>query len=144
MNNIEDISNFIFVGKKFEELTKYDLLIINTDFAEKKVADDLYKMFKSNIIDSNTTFLICDGHSDNQTNSADTLIKYIKEYKLENEIIIDREYIINPELLKNINKIVDINKYNSILRVAKSFITRRWYMNAKRHNFPIENVISMG
>ena len=53
------------------------------------------------------------------------------------EVISDK-YISNPEILRNIDKLVDITKYNRILRVAKDFVARRWYMNAKKYNFPIE------
>ena len=48
------------------------------------------------------------------------------------------KYISNPEILRNIDKLVDITKYNRILRVAKDFVARRWFMNAKKYNFPIE------
>lgn len=66
------------------------------------------------------------------------MIGFLKEEGITNKIIIDDKYISNPELLKNIDKLVDINKYNRILRVAKDFVARRWYMNAKRYDFPIE------
>ena len=34
-NTIKDITDFIFLGKDFEELSHYDLLIINADWAEE-------------------------------------------------------------------------------------------------------------
>ena len=33
---------------------------------------------------------------------------------------------------------MDITKYNRILRVAKDFVARRWYMNASKYNFPVD------
>ena len=62
------------------------------------------------------------------------VMKILKE---EGAIISDK-YISNPEILRNIDKLVDITKYNRILRIAKDFVARRWYMNAKKYNFPIE------
>lgn len=138
MNTIKDITDFIFVGKKMEELSHYDLLIINADWAEEQVAKDLKLMMEKNIIDENTTFLICESHGDTDRSSAGILVDYLNKENIKNKVIIDDKYIINPELLKNIDKLVDINKYNRILRVAKDFVARRWYMNARKHNFPID------
>ena len=42
MNTIMDITNFIFVGKSIDELSHYDLLIINADWAEEQLAKDLF------------------------------------------------------------------------------------------------------
>ena len=113
-NTIKDITDFIFLGKDFEELSHYDLLIINADWAEEQLAKDMKLMLDKNIID------------------------YLKKEGLTNKIIISDKYISNPEILRNIDKLVDITKYNRILRVAKDFVARRWYMNAKKYNFPIE------
>lgn len=55
-----------------------------------------------------------------------------------NKIIISDKYISNPEILKNINKLVDISKFNRILRIAKDFVARRWFMNARKYNFLID------
>ena len=62
----------------------------------------------------------------------------IKQKNINNKIIIDDRYTSNPEILKNIDKLVDINSYNRILRIAKDFVARRWFMNASNYNFPIE------
>ena len=40
-NTIKDITDFIFLGKDFEELSHYDLLIINADWAEEQLAKDM-------------------------------------------------------------------------------------------------------
>ena len=45
MNTIKDITNFIFAGKNMDELSQYDLLIINADWAEQKLAKDIKIMF---------------------------------------------------------------------------------------------------
>ena len=137
-NMIEDITNFIFVGKSIEQLQHYDLLIINADYAEESVANDLRIMFDKNIIDKDTVLIVCDSHGQRERSSADILINYKKKKGLENKIIIDRKYITNPEILKNLDKLVDINKFDSILRVAKDFVARRWFMNANNYNFPVE------
>ena len=138
LNTINDITNFIFIGKCLEELSHYDLLIINADWAEEKLAKDMKLMLDKNIIDNNTTFIICEGHGNNEKRNASILIDYLKKEGLTNKIIISDKYISNPEILRNIDKLVDITKYNRILRVAKDFVARRWYMNAKKYNFPIE------
>ncbi len=136
-DNIANITDFIFIGKNFEELTYYDLLIINADYAEESVAGDMKRMYDKKIIDDDTTFLICAGHGEDENDSAGLLVSYLKGKGLKNKIIIDDKYIENPLLLKNINKLIDINSYNHILRIAKAFVARRFYMNAKRHHFPI-------
>ena len=139
LNTINDITNFIFIGKDIEELTHYDLLIINADWAEEKLAKDMKLMLDMNVIDKDTLFIICESHQpDNGRSSASILIEYLKREGLTNKIIVSDKYISNPEILKNIDKLVDINKYNRILRIAKDFVARRWYMNAKKYNFPID------
>lgn len=139
MNTIEDITNFIFIGKNIDELSHYDLLIINADWAEEKLAKDLRIMFDRNIIDKDTLFIICDSHQpSNARSTANILIDYLKKENINNKIIVDDKYITNPEILKNIDKLVNVNDYTRILRIAKDFVARRWYMNAKQHDFPIE------
>ena len=138
MNTIKDITNFIFLGKNIEELSHYDLLIINADWAEEKLAKDMKLMLDKNIIDDNTLFIICESHQQSDRSSANILIDYLKKENINNKVIIDDKYITNPEILKNINKKVNINDYTRILRIAKDFVARRWFMNAKKHNFPIE------
>lgn len=139
LNTIEDITNFIFIGKSLEELSHYDLLIINADWAEEKLAKDMKLMLNRNVIDKDTLFIICESHGDiNERSSASILIEYLKKENINNKIIIDDKYISNPEILKNIDKLVNINDYTRILRIAKDFVARRWYMNAKRYNFPID------
>lgn len=138
LNTIKDITDFIFIGKSIDELSHYDLLIINADWGEEKLAKDMKLMLNKNIIDDNTVFIICESHGNTDRSSARILVDFLKEEGITNKIIIDDKYISNPEILKNIDKLVDINKYNRILRVAKDFVARRWYMNAKRYDFPIE------
>lgn len=96
-------------------------------------------MLDRNIIDKDTLFIICDSHQPtNGRSSAKVLIDCLKKENINNKIIIDDKYISNPEILKNIDKLVNVNDYNRILRIAKDFVARRWYMNARRHNFPID------
>ena len=129
---IEDITNFIFIGKPIEELSHYDLLIINADWVEEQLSKDIRIMKEKSIIDDNTIFIICEGHKpDNGRSSANILINYLKKENIN-------KYISNPEILKNIDKLVDINSYNRILRIAKDFVARRWFMNASNYNFPID------
>lgn len=137
-STIKDITDFIFIGKTIDELSHYDLLIINADWAEESLANDMQIMFKRNIIDENTLFIICEGHENNNVRSASILVNLLKEKGLLNKIIISDKYISNPEILKNINKLVDISKFNRILRIAKDFVARRWFMNARKYNFPID------
>lgn len=139
LNTIKDITNFIFIGKGLEELSHYDLLIINADWAEEKLAKDMKLMLDRNVIDNNTLFIICESHGNiNERSSATILTNYLRKEGLVNKIIIDDKYITNPEILKNIDKLVNINDYTRILRVAKDFVARRWHMNAKKYNFPID------
>ncbi len=137
-DTIKDITDFIFIGKSLDELSHYDLLIINADWAEVSLANDMKIMLEKNIIDENTLFIICEGHANENVRSASILIDLLKEKGFTNKIIISDKYISNPEILKNIDKLVDVNKFNKILRIAKDFVARRWYMNAKKYNFPIE------
>lgn len=108
--------------------------------AEENVIKDLIKMKQKGIIDNNTTFIICSSHPNKYTteDTADILTRYLKENNFTNKIIINNKHITNPEILKNINKLVDINSYNKILRIAKAFVARRWFMNANNYDFPID------
>ena len=60
MNTIKDITDFLFLGKSLEELSHYDLLIINADWAEEQLAKDMKLMLDKNIINDNTLFIICE------------------------------------------------------------------------------------
>lgn len=96
------------------------------------------EMLNNNVIDDETVFIICESHGDiMDRSSANILTNYLKKENINNKIIIDDKYISNPEILKNLDKLVNINDYTRILRVAKDFVARRWYMNAKKYNFPI-------
>ena len=98
MNTISDITNFIFIGKKMDELSHYDLLIINADWAEEQLANDLKKMINENIIDNNTMFVICDSHQKDDRSSADILIQILQDKGINNNYIVDDKYISNPEI----------------------------------------------
>ena len=100
-------------------------------------------MLDRNIINKDTLFMICESHrnydgSIDDRSSANILIDYLRKENVNNKIIIDDKYITNPEILKNIDKLVNIDDYARILRIAKDFVARRWYMNAKKYNFPID------
>ena len=78
MNTIKDITDFLFLGKSLEELSHYDLLIINADWAEEQLAKDMKLMLDKNIINDNTLFIICESHQpDNGRSSASILIEYL-------------------------------------------------------------------
>ena len=68
----------------------------------------------------------------------------ISHYEIKTSKITDKYNNYKIMLLTDLHnrnitdKLVDITKYNRILRVAKDFVARRWYMNAKKYNFPIE------
>ena len=79
LNTINDITNFIFVGKEIDRLSHYDLLIINADYAEESVANDLKLMLNKNIINNNTLFIVCESHGNTERSSATILINYLKE-----------------------------------------------------------------
>ena len=106
---------------------------------EEQLSKDIRIMKDKNIIDDNTVFIVCEGHQpNNNRSSANILIEYLNKENINNKIIISDKYISNPEILKNIDKLVDINCYNRILRIAKDFVARRWFMNASNYNFPID------
>ena len=106
---------------------------------EEQLSKDIRIMKDKNIIDDNTVFIVCEGHQpNNNRSSANILIEYLNKENINNKIIISDKYISNPEILKNIDKLVDINSYNRILRIAKDFVARRWFMNASNYNFPID------
>ncbi len=50
MNVIKDITDFIFVGKNINELSYYDLLIINADWAEEQLAKVLNNFFFATLV----------------------------------------------------------------------------------------------
>ncbi len=141
LNTIKAITDFIFVGKEFKDLTYYDLLIINSDWAEKQLADDLKEMRAKGIINEETIFVITASHSGSFTkaekDTSELLVNYLNDYNFKNEIIINDKYISNPEIAENIDKLVDIKKCKRILRIAKSFVARRWFITAENTNFPI-------
>lgn len=100
LNTIKAITDFIFVGKEFKDLTYYDLLIINSDWAEKQLADDLKAMREKGIINEETIFVITTSHTGGFTkvdkDTSEILIYYLKNYNFKNKIIINDKYISNP------------------------------------------------
>ena len=108
---IEDITNFIFIGKSIEELSHYDLLIINADWVEEQLSKDIRIMKDKNIIDDNTVFIICEGHQlDNNRSSANILINYLKKENINNKIK-------NKALFEVIQKFV-INNFGSVISIG--------------------------
>ena len=87
MNTIKDITDFIFVGKNINELSHYDLFIINADWAEEQLAKDLQIMFNKIIIDKNTLFIICESHQNSDRSSANILIDYLKKENINNRML---------------------------------------------------------
>ena len=101
LNTIKDITDFIFIGKRIEDLTHYDLLIINADWAEEGLAKGMKLMLDKNIIDNDTDFIICESHGNTDRSSAKILIDYLKKEGFTNKIIIDDKYISKEEWLSD-------------------------------------------
>ena len=107
LNTIKAITDFIFVGKEFKDLTYYDLLIINSDWAEKQLADDLKEMRAKGIINEETIFVITASHSGSFTkaekDTSELLVNYLNDYNFKSTIIVssiykfkrDKKHIIN-------------------------------------------------
>ena len=104
------------------------------------MADDLKAMREKGIINEETIFVITTSHTGGFTKvdkgTSEILIYYLKNYNFKNKIIINDKYISNPEIAENIDKLVNIKNCKRILRIAKSFVARRWFITAENTNFP--------
>lgn len=96
------------------------------------MADDLKAMREKGIINEETIFVITASHTSGFTkvdkDTSEILIYYLKNYNFKNKIIINDKYISNPEIAENIDKLVNIKNCKRILRIAKSFVARRWFI----------------
>lgn len=89
-------------------------------------------MREKGIINEETIFVITASHTGGFTkvdkDTSEILIYYLKNYNFKNKIIINDKYISNPEIAENIDKLVNIKNCKRILRIAKSFVARRWFI----------------
>lgn len=96
------------------------------------MADDLKAMREKGIVNEETIFVITASHTSGFTkvdkDTSEILIYYLKNYNFKNKIIINDKYISNPEIAENIDKLVNIKNCKRILRIAKSFVARRWFI----------------
>ena len=119
---IEDITSFIFVGKSLEELSHYDLLIINADWVEEQLSKDIRIMKDKNIIDDNTVFIVCEGHQpNNNRSSANILIEYLNKENITQENFEEIKFMIQKMFIDiedtddtnaNLENLIKIHKKN--------------------------------
>ena len=145
-NTIKDITDFIFLGKDFEELSHYDLLIINADWVEEQLAKDMKLMLDKNIIDNNAIRFnekMSFGEDAcfvfNYINSCESVrfIDYCGYYNVIIEGTLSRKYINNiEEQLELLND--EINKIDGPKDMKDYWVFRNYKLvlfNEKNSNY---------
>ncbi len=146
INDTKDkIAKFLFIGKEFDELKKYDLVIVFGNNLYEETAIVLYNLFQKKKIDKNTTIIISGNkgikNQDITSTEAEIIYNYFAKYNLDIPCILEKNATNTKENLIFSKKLLkDLNNYQNILFVCKSYLARRALMTADKLNFPLNKI----
>ena len=140
---IKAISEFIFIDKPIDKLTKYDLVIVLGNDIISKTVEGLFRVWQNGNISVNAKIILsgnvgvrnagCNPEAEDMYNEA------IKKGMPKELFIIENKATNTHENFKNIKEIIgDIGKYNKILCITQSFLTRRALMTASALEYPTD------
>ena len=144
-DSIFQITNFIFINKEFNELTKYDLVIVLGSNYSKEIALEIQKLYENKKI-NNETLIIISGkkgllNKNNKHSEAEIIASILKKLGLELNIILEKKAKNIKENLVNSKAIIkSFNKYNRLLIIGKSYVARRVIMCADHLKYPLSKI----
>lgn len=141
----EKITDFLFINKDFNDLDKYDLVIVLGNDLYQENALTIKKLYENNNINSSTLIIISGNkgriNKDISKTEALLIYEYLSKYNFTLNIILEEKATnIKENLLNSINMVKNINNYKKILLIGKSFASRRILMCADKIGFPLKNI----
>lgn len=144
-DTIEKITNFLFINKPFQNLKKYDVVIVlgNNHYLENALVLQMLKEEKK--INENTLIVITGNkgllNKDISVTEADLIYSEIVKLKLNLKCVLEKEASnIKENLLFSSKLLGDLKQYNRILLVGKAFASRRILMCADAIQYPLDKV----
>lgn len=144
-DSIDKIAEFLFVNKNFDELSKYDLVIVLGNNFYQENANLLKQLLISNKI-NNDTLIVLSGskgliNSDIEKTEAELIYEKVKELKININCVVEPNATnIKENLLFSKTIVGSLEKYNRILLIGKAFASRRILMCADSLGYPVDNL----
>lgn len=139
------ITDFLFIGTPWQDLTIYDLVIILGNDYYKENALTIKKLLDNEKI-TNTTKIIITGNKGTineniRETEAEIIFKHLLELGLDLDCILEKNATNIKENLLYVKDIIkDFTNYQKILIIGKSFIGRRVLMTLDNLNYPLEKI----
>lgn len=144
-DSIEKITDLLFINKDISELTHYDLIIVLGNNFYEEIALCLKDLLNKEIITENTEVIISGNKGKINANiektEAEIIYENIKRLNINLNCILEKEATNIKENLLNAKELInDLSKYNRILLICKSFVSRRTLMCADALNYPLDKI----
>lgn len=144
-DTIQKITDFLFIGMPFEELTFYDLVIVlGNNFYDQNV-DVLEQLLVNHKIDAKTKVILSGNKGKLNENidstEAEIMAEKIKQRNLDLNVVLEKKATNIKENLAYSKRIAgNIDDYKQILIIGKSFAARRILMGADFLGFDLNKV----
>ena len=132
-NTKEEITKFLFIGKDYECLTDYDLVIVLGNNFYKETALILKKLYDDKKINEETKIIISGNKGTINKNITETeaeiIYKNLLELGLDLDCVLEKNATNVRENLVYAKEIVkNLDEFKKVLIIGKSFIARRVLM----------------
>lgn len=139
------ITDFLFIGKSWEDLEVYDLVIILGNEFYKENALTIKKLFDDKKITLDTKIIISGNKGSINKGigeaEAEIIYKHILELGLDLDCILEKNATNIKENLLYVKEIIkDFSIYKKILIIGKSFIGRRVLMSLDKLDYPLQKI----
>lgn len=148
--NIQAITDFLFIENNINELNKANLLIILCNNNLKGITKSFDDLFKKEIIDKNTLIVISGNRGaldDFEGRECDNVYNIlINDYGYNKEMFVLEKDATNifENLLFSKKIIKDFSKFDNILIMGAAFALRRVKMCASKLDYPLDRMQFVG
>lgn len=148
--NIEAITNFLFIEDDIKNIRKTDLLIILCNHDLKGITELFDDLYKRSVIDCNTTVVISGNRGvldEFEDKECDRVYnKLVNDFGYDSKMFILEGEATNiyENLLFSKEIIKDLDKYNNILLMGAAFALRRIKMCASKLDYPLDKIQYVG
>ena len=148
--NIEAITNFLFIEDDIDNLKKSDLLIILCNNNLKGITKQFDDLYKKNILDNHTTVVISgnrgslDEFEGKECDHVYNILVNEYGYNSKKFMLEDKATNIYENLVFSKKIIKDFSKYNNILIMGAAFALRRIKMCASKLDYPLNKIQYIG
>ncbi len=148
-NTKDDITEFLFIGKDYDELTNYDLVIMLGNNFYKEMALVIKRLYDDKKINDDTIIIISGKKGTLNKNitecEAEIIYKNILELGLDLDCRLEKNASNVKENLIYSKEIVGTFKdYKKVLIIGKAFIARRVLMTLKALGEDTDNIHFLG